>query len=239
MANDPSMTELRDQATALGVANVGSYRSKTDLSDAIAARETELARVGATAPADQTSSEQQRTIDELRTRLAALESAQPAPAADPDKARKDAAKAFAGWPRRGYDGPPPWEVARLHAEDRHHGDVPEPYTGPGAVTHRMPPLTFGAAGDDVRELVRLLYVLGYRSNSVVADPASNPNAVLDNSVMNDVRSFASAHGVENDPREFAGLAVPAEDLQGRVVGPYIWQALYAAADRHERELATA
>lgn len=174
-------------------------------------------------------------LAELRARIAQLEAAE---AAAPGKGsieqrRAEAAEAFDGWPREGYDGPAPWEVGALHADERHQGAVPEPYNGPGAITHTMPMLTFGAAGDPVRVLGELLRTLGYKTNSLAT--GENPNAVLDNSVMNDVRDFCTRYGVRNSQQEFEGLSVPAADVIDRVVGPYIWQALFMAAGRVDRD----
>jgi hypothetical protein len=159
----------------------------------------------------------------------APENAQDAPQAD----------APAGdWWDKDYDGPPPWELARENAESEHllerdpetgqPARRPKPYRGPGAVTHRHPMLSYGAAGDEVVALCDLLAELGYDDNAVAR--GQSPGNVLDNTVMADVSRFCSDYGVRNDVDEFQGQEVPANRLVDHHVGPYIWQALEAAAE---------
>jgi hypothetical protein len=95
------------------------------------------------------------------------------------------------------------------------------------VTHTKPILTYGAAGQDVEDLVKLLAVNGYTNTSF--SKGENPSRVLDNSVMSEVKRFASEHHVSEDLQAFYGLTVPAEKLVGEHVGPYIWQALIDGA----------
>jgi hypothetical protein len=96
--------------------------------------------------------------------------------------------------------------------------------GDAVVNHNQPTLTFGSAGPDVLELVRLLKNLGYATNTVAA--GTNFQNVLDGSVMTDVRRFCADHDVANDPAEFIGREQPPEVYQNTHVGPYIWEALY-------------
>jgi hypothetical protein len=192
-------------------------------------------RTPATAATQSAARRRRDEVAELRARVAQLEHTE-SPQRGPDP--KQLAKDFEGWPREGYDGPPPWEVAAAHAEDRHtRADQPDPYRGPGAVTHSEPLLTEGAAGDAVARLAELLKVLGYRDNTIAR--GENPANVLDQSVMHDVVAFARSHNVGEDLESFRGLAVPAEDAVQRVIGPYTWQALYAAAERRAQEAISA
>lgn len=157
------------------------------------------------------------------------------------------------WPARGYDGPPPWELATKHLleHDEHRkraglktddqgnlvpsGEVPQPYRGPGAVTHNKPLMAQGTAGADVAELARRLGVLGYTANSIAK--GTNHANVLDDSVWNDVVQFQRDHGVYENEASFSGGSVPAQDMVGRHVGPYTWQALIELSDRAEVEAA--
>ena len=92
------------------------------------------------------------------------------------------------------------------------------------ISHNRPTLTFGSAGADVLELVRLLGNLGYATNTIAA--GTNYQNVLDGSVMNDVRRFCADHDVANNPAEFVGREQPPQVYQDTHVGPYIWEALY-------------
>ena len=116
------------------------------------------------------------------------------------------------WPREGYDGPPPWEL------DNADGEV---------INHNRPTLTYGSAGPDVAELVRLLAKCGLRSNTIAQ--GTNTIGFLDQSVMADVHAFRARYRVANAPDEFAGREVPGDRLVDEHVGPYIWQALYHVA----------
>lgn len=167
------------------------------------------------APSPTTTTEQPAGSDEtsaLRARIAELEAQQQ--------------RAVVTAPSAAVTGP--WDEAAKNAGDEHQAPDPLPYTGPGAVTHSHPILSFGAAGQPVLDLVTLLAVLGYRENSIIK--GANAYAVLDDTVMGDVRRFLADHDVAEAPSAFAGQAVPARDLVGNHVGPYIWQALEDAAE---------
>jgi hypothetical protein len=189
----------------------------------------------APAPIQPTSPAPTEELAELRARLAQLEQQENANRQDDgEQRRQEAAQALEDWPRKGYDGPAPWEAARLHAADGHTRAVsPDPYRGPGEVTHSEPLLTEGAAGEPVARLAELLRVLGYRDNTIAR--GENPAFVLDQSVMHDVVAFARAHNVAEDLESFRGGSVPAEDAIARIVGPYTWQALHTAARRRAAE----
>jgi hypothetical protein len=133
------------------------------------------------------------------------------------------------WPRKGYDGPPPWELAAEHYEPEDDG-YPVPYTGPGAVTHNKPLLTEGSAGPDVAELARRLALLGpeYRDNTIAQ--GRNPGDVLDSSVMRSVRAFQRDYGVAENEDSFNGGSVPGSALVDRHVGPYTWQSIIQLSD---------
>lgn len=148
------------------------------------------------------------------------------------------------WPALGYDGPEPWDLAADHldandeAYDRVHGDDPEPYLGPGAVTHSMPLLTQGTADATfptpvVSELARRLKELGYVDNTITH--GENAAGVLDASVWASVQQFQRDHNVRENIGGFAGGTVPPQDLVDRHVGPYTWQALIELSDEAERE----
>lgn len=137
------------------------------------------------------------------------------------------------WPSKEWDGPAPWDLARKFDEGTDRRED-EPYLGPCAVTHSHPTLTYGAAGPEVAELVRLLAVAGYRTNSVIE--GKNPSLVLDTSVMADVKRFAQDYNVANDHSEWHGKAEPAHKLVDEHVGPYIWQALLITEQRRREEL---
>lgn len=160
------------------------------------------------------------------------------PTVDEQEAEARAAS-DATWPSRGYDGPPPWELAAQHlAEHDEHrelvtGELPQPYRGPGAVTHNKPLMTQGTAGPDVVELARRLAMLGYTSNSITR--GQNHANVFDNTVWGDVVQFQRDHGVRENEASFSGGTVPAQDLVHRHVGPYTWQALIELSDQAERE----
>ena len=106
--------------------------------------------------------------------------------------------------------------------------LPEPKVLP-PVTHHEPMLTYGAAGDAVEKLVRLLAVNGYGNTSFAT--GDNPSRVLDNTVMMEVKRFAADNGVAEQLEGFKSLSVPAEQLVGEHVGPYTWQALIDGAKR--------
>ena len=86
------------------------------------------------------------------------------------------------------------------------------------ITHNNPILASGSAGPIVRELVQLLAVVGHATNTIIS--GENPGAVLDNSVMGDVKSFMKEHEIVESPNL---------DISGDFVGPYTWQALYDEA----------
>jgi hypothetical protein len=140
---------------------------------------------------------------------------------------------------KGYDGPPAWEVAAENGGPEHQLERdpdtrepkrrPRPYRGPGAVTHSRPILSYGSAGPEVRELAEMLAELGYDDNEVIK--GRSPANGLDNTLMADVRRFATDHGVREDSAAFDGKEVPASRLVDEHVGPYIWQALEEAVQR--------
>lgn len=133
------------------------------------------------------------------------------------------------WPVKGYDGPPPWELAAEHADpEKVGGEYPEPYTGPGAVTHSKPLLAEGTAGADVLELARRLAKLGYRENTI--SQGRNPGDVLDSSVMRSLNQFQNDYGIAENEDSFNGGSVPGRELVNRHVGPYTWQALITLTD---------
>jgi hypothetical protein len=152
--------------------------------------------------------------------------------------------------KRGYDGPPPWEVAQAHGDELHQLKIdtstrepiatPTPYVGPGAVTHSEPILTTGAADTStdgaVSRLAALLRDAGYEDNR---DPLARAAGVLTNDLMREAHRFAGDHGIGNDVTEWQGRDVAADRLVGDVVGPYIWQGLYHAANRAREERAGA
>jgi hypothetical protein len=144
---------------------------------------------------------------------------------DAPQGQQDASQK-AGWPRKGYDGPEPWELAAEHADpDEVDGEYPQPYTGPGAVTHNKPILGEGSAGADVAELARRL---AYRDNSICR--GQNPGDVLDSSVMRSVRAFQRDYGVRENEASFNGGSVPGSALVGGYVGPYTWQVIIQVSD---------
>jgi peptidoglycan hydrolase-like protein with peptidoglycan-binding domain len=147
---------------------------------------------------------------------------------DAPQGQQDASQK-AGWPRKGYDGPEPWELADEHYEPEDDG-YPQPYTGPGAVTHNKPILGEGSAGADVAELARRLALLGpeYRDNTICQ--GRNPGDVLDSSVMRSVRAFQRDYGVRENEQSFNGGSVPGSALVGGYVGPYTWQAIIQVSD---------
>lgn len=77
-------------------------------------------------------------------------------------------------------------------------------------------LAYGAEGPKLEQLVNLLRLLGYHTSDV----AQGISHKLDESVLNDVRAFQAEHQVTE----------PAVDVQGELVGPATWTALYAAAE---------
>lgn len=91
------------------------------------------------------------------------------------------------------------------------------------VTHNEPILTGGVSGPAVERLVRLLAAAGYATNTIVR--GENPHAILDNSVMSDVRRFWADHDVHEPKDLFEGRDVAASDEEGKWVGPHTWQAL--------------
>ncbi len=100
---------------------------------------------------------------------------------------------------------------------------------PELLQHGRPTLTFGAAGEHVLELVRLLKANGRENNSIAR--GVNMTNVLDQSVMDDVRAFTDEHDVHNDIGEFQGREVPADQLVNNHIGPHIWDALYRHAEK--------
>lgn len=87
---------------------------------------------------------------------------------------------------------------------------------PGPPTE--PILAVGASGETVQKLVNLLAVLGYTSNDVIK--GGTPR--LDESVLVDVRAAQQALDVVEPP-------VEAPIIEGELVGPSTWAALYEAA----------
>jgi hypothetical protein len=154
-------------------------------------------------------------------------------AAEREQAAREAADQY---PQRGYQGPPPWEIAAVHGDESHDLKIdprtntptgaPVPYTGPAAVVHDEPLLTYGSAGPEVERLVGLLARLGYADTR---EPLAAAAQVFDNSVMANVQRFQSEHGVSESLDQFQGLNVPAATLVEHHVGPYTWQALYDLA----------
>lgn len=89
--------------------------------------------------------------------------------------------------------------------------------GEQAAVLDRPTLAFGAEGENVTKLVNLLEVLGFDTNSVI----KGAPARLEESVLADVRAFRLAQAVEE----------PAVDgLEGEVIGPVTWAALYGAVE---------
>jgi hypothetical protein len=91
------------------------------------------------------------------------------------------------------------------------------------VTHNEPILTGGVSGAAVERLCRLLAAAGYANNSIVR--GENPHAILDNSVMADVRRFWDDHDIAEPKDLFEGRDVAAADEEGKWIGPHTWQAL--------------
>jgi hypothetical protein len=105
---------------------------------------------------------------------------------------------------------------------------PEPPREVPTVTHNRPTLAEGSTGKDVMDLVRYLAAVGYATN----DLAQGRQTVgyLDNTVMNDVRAFASANDVSEDVEGFQGReGVRADQVVDNHVGPQIWQKLIEVA----------
>jgi peptidoglycan hydrolase-like protein with peptidoglycan-binding domain len=136
------------------------------------------------------------------------------------------------WPRKGYDGPQPWELvdAQRAAElvSKEHAGEPND-AGPVVIGHDRPILTSGSAGPDVEELARRLGDLGY-SNSVTE--GENPFAVLDQSILGAARAFAGDYGVREDPSGFGGSEREAEGH----IGPWLWEAVLCASEDNPHEL---
>ena len=96
------------------------------------------------------------------------------------------------------------------------------------VVHHEPILTFGASGEPVEKLCKLLAHAGFANNSVVQ--GQNPHNVLDNTVMADVERFWASYPDGAEPDElYAGREGSVDELQGHWVGPFTWQKLYELA----------
>jgi hypothetical protein len=95
------------------------------------------------------------------------------------------------------------------------------------VDHGEPILTYGASGAAVERLAKLLAYAGYGHNTIVQ--GTNPDLVLDNSVMSDVKRFRADQDLTEPSDLFAGRDVAASAIEGEWVGPYTWQRLYEIA----------
>lgn len=84
-------------------------------------------------------------------------------------------------------------------------------------------LAYGAEGDCVQKLVELLNLLGYHNNSVIAGGPP----ILDQSVLNDVRAAQEDLAVK-EPELTPPSEIPV-GVEGEIVGPTTWNALYTAA----------
>jgi peptidoglycan hydrolase-like protein with peptidoglycan-binding domain len=93
----------------------------------------------------------------------------------------------------------------------------------GELSHSRPILAPGSAGEDVRELCRLLELQGYETSM---SRGENAFSVLDASVLGAVQQFRRSAGVEEAADE---SVLTTDEHRAAIVGPQTWEALYQAA----------
>lgn len=143
---------------------------------------------------------------------------------------------LAGWPRRGYDGPQPWEHDELgiSREDREKVGKGRNTVTP-TITHTAPILAAGSAHPVVHDLGNKLADLGF-TNSV--SEGENPFGTVDQSVLSAVRSFRNHYGVRPDPHAFGGDHDEGRKLAAAHLDPWTVEAIYRAhRDETERQAA--
>jgi alkanesulfonate monooxygenase SsuD/methylene tetrahydromethanopterin reductase-like flavin-dependent oxidoreductase (luciferase family) len=131
-----------------------------------------------------------------------------------------------GWPRKGYDGPQPWEHDELgiSREDREQIGT-KPNTVTPVITHNHPILTSGSAHPSVHELGRKLGDLGF-PNSV--SKGENAFGTVDQSVLAAIDTFRSQYGVHPDPSAFGGNTPGGRALAAAHVDPWTVEAILRA-----------
>lgn len=110
------------------------------------------------------------------------------------------------WPSKGYAGDQPWQTEDPHAM--------------APITHSKGLITSGSGGPDVIDLAELLAKLGYESS---ISRGESPYGGYGESEQAAVEAFCRDYGVEEDPAVISATHAGA-------VGPWIWQALYNAAE---------
>lgn len=138
-----------------------------------------------------------------------------------------------GWPRRGYDGPQPWDhdALNISREDREKVGKNRNTVTP-TISHSAPILGPGSAHPVVHELGNKLAELGF-PNSV--SDGENPFGTVDQSILSAVRSFRQHYGVQPDPGAFGGNHAAGRELADAHLDPWTVEAIYRARVDEEYE----
>ena len=115
---------------------------------------------------------------------------------------------LAGWPKKGYSGPQPWDHDALGISRSARDEIGSGRnTVTPVISHDCPILTSGSSHPMVHELGRKLGDLGFE-NSV--SRGENPFGAVDQSVLDAVRHFRRQYGVAPDASGFDGDARKAD-----------------------------